>query len=167
MIVFLKSKQLYLIFVEIYLMKTTYFGIMIASFLLVACKQQASNKDIKEEIIQESGLRNMQIKTAHLLLKPNLFKIKLDNDTNVILLDIRTPKELAENGNIAGAKNYDFYAENFKSHIDAIDRETPIMLYCRSGGRSGKAAAMLKEMGFAQVYDLNGGYSAWLAAGYQ
>lgn len=167
MIVFLKSKQLYLIFVEIYLMKTTYFGIMIASFLLVACKQQASNKDIKEEIIQESGLRNMQIKTAHLLLKPNLFKIKLDNDTNVILLDIRTPKELAENGNIKGAKNHDFYAEDFKSNIDAMDRETPVMLYCRSGGRSGKAAAMLKEMGFKQVFDLNGGYTAWLAAGYQ
>ena len=148
-------------------MKTTYLGIMIASFLLVACKQSAANKDAKEEIIQESGMRDMQIKTAHLLLKPNLFKIKLDNDANVILLDVRTPEELAENGNIPGAKNHDFYAEDFKSNIDAMDRETPVMLYCRSGGRSGKAAAMLKEMGFKQVYDLNGGYTAWLAAGYQ
>tara|TARA_B110000459_G_scaffold55053_1_gene61748 strand:- start:11005 stop:11508 length:504 start_codon:yes stop_codon:yes gene_type:complete len=167
MIVFLKSKQLYLIFVKIYLMKTTYLGIMIASFLLVACKQSAANKDAKEEIIQESGMRDMQIKTAHLLFKPNLFKIKLDNDANVILLDVRTPEELAQSGNIKGAKNHDFYAEDFKSNIDAMDRETPVMLYCRSGGRSGKAAAMLKEMGFKQVYDLNGGYTAWLAAGYQ
>ena len=140
---------------------------MIASFLLFGCKQSAANKDAKEEIIQESGMRDMQIKTAHLLLKPNLFKIKLDNDANVILLDVRTPEELAENGNIPGAKNHDFYAEDFKSNIDAMDRETPVMLYCRSGGRSGKAAAMLKEMGFKQVYDLNGGYTAWLAAGYQ
>jgi rhodanese-related sulfurtransferase len=40
------------------------------------------------------------------------------------------------------------------------------MLFCRSGGRSGEAASLLKEMGFKQVYDLNGGYNAWLEAGY-
>ncbi|VAV83833.1 hypothetical protein MNBD_BACTEROID02-1730, partial [hydrothermal vent metagenome] len=34
-------------------------------------------------------------------------------------------------------------------------------LYCRSGGRSRKAAKILAEMGFKEIYDLKGGYMAW------
>ena len=81
-------------------------------------------------------------------------------------MDVRTAEELAENGFIEGAKNIDFYAADFQVQIEAMNKDVPVMLYCRSGGRSGQTAAMMKELGFSQVYDLNGGYNAWLQAGY-
>ncbi len=146
-------------------------GAALLSILLVSCKDSQATTESTEDValnngIEESVAEIMQIETAHLLLNPALFKTKLNNEENFTLLDIRTPAELAENGTIEGAKNVDFYAEDFKANMDAMDREVPVMLFCRSGGRSGKAASLLKEMGFKQVYDLNGGYNAWLEAGY-
>ena len=38
-------------------------------------------------------------------------------------------------------------------------------MYCRSGNRSGKAAKLMKELGFAEVYNLEGGFGAWSSAG--
>ncbi|MFT4970515.1 MAG: rhodanese-related sulfurtransferase [Chitinophagales bacterium] len=146
-------------------------GAALLSILLVSCKDSQATTESTVDVvldneIEESVAEVMQIETAHLLLKPALFKTKLDNDENFMLLDIRTPAELTENGTIEGAKNVDFYTEDFKANMDAMDREVPVMLFCRSGGRSGEAASLLKEMGFKQVYDLNGGYNAWLEAGY-
>lgn len=146
-------------------------GAALLSILLVSCKDSQATTESTEDVALNNGIEEsvpeiMQIETAHLLLNPALFKTKLNNEENFTLLDIRTPAELAENGTIEGAKNVDFYAEDFKANMDAMDREVPVMLFCRSGGRSGKAASLLKEMGFKQVYDLNGGYNAWLEAGY-
>jgi 3-mercaptopyruvate sulfurtransferase SseA len=39
------------------------------------------------------------------------------------------------------------------------------MVYCKSGGRSGEAATMMKEMGFTEVYNMQGGMLAWSNAG--
>ena len=146
-------------------------GAALLSILLVSCKDSQATTESTEDVALDNGIEEsvaeiMQIETAHLLLNPALFKTKLNNEENFTLLDIRTPAELAENGTIEGAKNVDFYAEDFKANMDAMDREVPVMLFCRSGGRSGEAASLLKEMGFKQVYDLNGGYNAWLEAGY-
>jgi rhodanese-related sulfurtransferase len=44
-------------------------------------------------------------------------------------------------------------------------REQPLLLICHSGGRSGRAAAALSELGFSTVYNLVGGMLAWEAAG--
>jgi rhodanese-related sulfurtransferase len=44
-------------------------------------------------------------------------------------------------------------------------REQPLLLICHSGGRSGRAAAALTELGFGTVYNLVGGMLAWEAAG--
>jgi phage shock protein E len=143
--------------------------LMIAILLFSACQQtnSAENELIEVEATVEEMdpiiMESRQISSAHLKLVPALFKAKLDNTPNIRLLDVRTPEELAENGTIKGAQNLDFYNADFNSKLEAMDKEIPVMLYCRSGGRSGEAAAMMKEMGFKQVYDLNGGYDAWLA----
>jgi len=145
-------------------------SLLIISMLLFAACQQTNSTET--ELIEEVSaiedntpllIKRNQISSAHLKLVPALFKSKLENSSGIALLDIRTPQELAENGSIAGAINLDFYSADFESKIKEMDREAPVMLYCRSGGRSGEAAAMLKELGFKEVYDLNGGYNAWLA----
>jgi rhodanese-related sulfurtransferase len=42
-----------------------------------------------------------------------------------------------------------------------MDKNIPVFVYCRSGGRSGKAAKKMKEKGFKSVYNLEGGIIAW------
>ncbi len=76
------------------------------------------------------------------------------------LIDVRTQGEYAE-GHIAGATNIDIYSETFEREISNLDKNTPVYVYCRSGGRSGKAMSIMKAMGFVEVYNLDGGMNAW------
>ena len=83
--------------------------------------------------------------------------------TNGTVLDVRTPEEWA-NGTIKGAIKINFYDDNFKSKIADLNRTNPVYVYCKLGGRSGKAATQMAEMGFT-VYNLLGGITAWKNAG--
>lgn len=81
-------------------------------------------------------------------------------DENVVVLDVRTPEEFNQ-GHIKGAVHIDHYADDFQQQIDALDRETTYVVYCRSGGRSGRSVDMMQKMNFAKVYNLDGGIIAW------
>ena len=78
----------------------------------------------------------------------------------VQLIDVRTPKEF-EGGAIANAKNINFLSDDFESKIEKLDKDKPICVYCKKGGRSAKAAKRLKEIGFKKIYDLEGGITNW------
>lgn len=84
----------------------------------------------------------------------------LTESPDMLLLDVRTPEEFAE-GHIEGARNLNFFDSDFREQLDKLDKEEPIFIYCRSGNRSGKAGKIMQELGFEQVYDLEGGYMAW------
>jgi len=79
------------------------------------------------------------------------------------LLDARTPQEVRE-GHIEGAINLNFYDSDFREQLESLDESKPVYVYCRSGGRSGRAAKMLRAAGFPKVYDLEGGILAWKEA---
>jgi rhodanese-related sulfurtransferase len=83
---------------------------------------------------------------------------------NGLLVDVRTEAEVAD-GMIARAKHIDFYGPNFLSEMEALGKNKPLYLYCRSGGRSAKALEMLKAEGFTRVHHLEGGFMAWKASG--
>jgi phage shock protein E len=89
---------------------------------------------------------------------------KLLADETVTVLDLRTPEEFAS-GHLNGASMLDFYEADFQSKLSELDRNKKYLVYCRSGNRSGQATVMMKELGFAQVADLDGGILAWEAAG--
>jgi rhodanese-related sulfurtransferase len=76
---------------------------------------------------------------------------------NVQILDVRTPEEFSE-GFIEGAVNINFHDANFREQVAKLDKNIPVFVYCRSGGRSQKAMEVLKELGFSVVYELQGGY---------
>ncbi len=77
------------------------------------------------------------------------------------LVDVRTAKEF-EAGHIDGAVNIDFFEkEAFFVKFEAMNKEQPIYIYCRSGNRSQKAAKRLVQMGFEEIFDLKGGYLNW------
>ena len=88
----------------------------------------------------------------------------LQQDPTVQLLDVRTPEEF-KSGYIAGAKNLNFYDDDFAQQIAKLDKTKPVMVYCAKGGRSASAAEQLNQAGFSKVYDLTGGMYAWKAAG--
>lgn len=90
------------------------------------------------------------------------FQKAIDNKVGV-LVDIRTPEEFAE-GHLPGSVNVNFKKRTFKSFISKFDKNTPVLIYCRSGNRSGKAEKAMRALGFKEVYDLKGGFKGWKAA---
>ncbi|SDS04208.1 Rhodanese-related sulfurtransferase [Winogradskyella sediminis] len=79
---------------------------------------------------------------------------------DVQLVDVRTPEEHKEN-HIVNSQNIDFMSPTFDEDILKLDKDRPVLLYCKSGGRSAKCAKKLKAAGFEKVYDLEGGISKW------
>jgi len=85
---------------------------------------------------------------------------QISNADQLQLIDVRTSSEFSQ-GNIPNSKNWDFLNADFANNLDQLDKDRPVYIYCASGNRSGKAAKLLKEKGFKEVYDLRGGYSSW------
>lgn len=88
------------------------------------------------------------------------FKQKYTEDgANAVLLDVRTPSEFSM-GTIKGAKNIDFWANDFAAKIAALDKSKTYYVFCRSGNRSGKACSLMTEQGI-KAFNLDGGIGAW------
>ena len=79
---------------------------------------------------------------------------------DVQLVDVRTPEEFSE-GHLENAINIDVTADDFDAKVVGLDKEKPVMVYCKSGGRSARASARLKELGFKNISDLEGGITNW------
>jgi thioredoxin len=92
-------------------------------------------------------------------LSPKEFKSAFEKE-NAILLDVRTPQEI-NGGMIENASTIDFYDADFSKKIAKIQKDKTVYVYCKSGGRSSKAAKMLLESGHAKVVNLKGGIMAW------
>lgn len=79
---------------------------------------------------------------------------------DVQLVDVRTPEEFAE-GHLPNAINVNILGDNFDAEMAKFDKEKPVLVYCKSGGRSAKAASKLKVQGFKSISDLEGGITSW------
>lgn len=88
------------------------------------------------------------------------FSKKLDQTKDAQLVDVRTPGEF-RNGHLKNAMNIDWNADDFTEKAKVLDKEKPVFLYCMSGPRSTAAAAKLQEMGFKNVYEMQGGMMKW------
>jgi len=86
----------------------------------------------------------------------------LKEKKDVQVIDVRSAAEYAE-GHLAQAKLIPL--PDLEDRLAEIDKRKPILLYCRSGGRSGSALKTLHDMGYTQAKHIEGGLSAWQAAG--
>lgn len=79
-------------------------------------------------------------------------------------LDVRTIAEYSED-HIPSSININVLDKSFAEIADStLQKDKPVALYCRSGKRSKKAAAILSEKGY-KVFDLNEGIEGWKKAG--
>jgi rhodanese-related sulfurtransferase len=84
---------------------------------------------------------------------------------NVQILDVRTADEY-RSGHIANSLQADWRDQGqFKDRTQYLDKNKSVYVYCLSGGRSAAAADYLRQQGFAAVTNLEGGMTAWRAAG--
>lgn len=96
------------------------------------------------------------------LLSATEFRKRVEAASNVQLIDVRTPAEVAQ-GALPNAKNIDFNAANFKEELVKLDKTQPVYIYCQRGGRSASAAQAAHDLGFQHVIDMEGGYEAYSA----
>ncbi len=69
------------------------------------------------------------------------------------LIDVRSPVEFSQ-GSLDGAVNMPI--ESFQYLMKDIDNSKPVLLYCRTGARSGMVKNYLDQMGFSQVHNIGG-----------
>jgi len=136
------------------------FLITICLLTLNSCQEvvdKSTNKVKNTEVIKAKSTvfaKNVDAKN---------FKSLVDSKTG-LLVDVRTPKEFA-NGHIAGATNIDWKnQEAFTTKIKAIAKDKAVLIYCRSGHRSGLATKYLQEKGYTKIYNLETGIKGWKKA---
>lgn len=129
-----------------------------AIFSLQACsttEEGATNDDraVSTEAQQWPTAKVQQITAA------DFNKVKTEK--NAIVIDVRTPGEVAE-GYIDGATKFiDVNGANFASEIAKLDKSAEYIIYCRSGARSMNASNYMVQNGFTNVYNLQGGILGW------
>lgn len=81
---------------------------------------------------------------------------------NFTLVNVHVPDE----GNLPNT-DLSIPFDQITGNLDKLPgRDAPVVLYCRSGGMSTEAAKALAAAGYTRIYELNGGFDAWRAAGH-
>jgi rhodanese-related sulfurtransferase len=143
-------------------MKKLVLGNLVVLGLLFASCSNAQNQS--EPAAAESAT---QSQPATSVINKDIDVAEFANLANAgkgLLLDVRTPGEYGE-GHLQGSTLLDFNSASFRDEIAKLDRNQPVYLYCRSGARSGRAADIMTDMGFKEVYNLEGGIMAWQRSG--
>ncbi|MGI9526361.1 MAG: rhodanese-like domain-containing protein [Weeksellaceae bacterium] len=90
-----------------------------------------------------------------------IWRDKIANDHDAIILDVRTPAEWRE-GILENAICVDIHEQdNFLSEMEKADKSKNYYIYCRSGQRSAHACKVLDQLGAKNTYNLIGGIMAW------
>ena len=85
---------------------------------------------------------------------------------DLLILDVRTQEEY-DDGHICNATLIPVSALELRiSEIESYD-DTEILVYCRSGSRSATASQILVDNNFTKVYNMLGGFTAWVSSNYE
>ncbi len=127
---------------------------------VAACGQPSSTAEPTQRAVNEAS----QAAGIRVVDTAEAAAIHQDRAEELVVLDVRTAEEFA-GGHLDGAVMIDFYAEDFADQLANLDPDASYLLYCRSGNRSGQTRAMMEELGFTDVSDIEGGIIAWNDAG--
>ena len=141
-------------------MKSTITGIFAIAFIfgLSACSTSEETTKQEKDPVGAEGLQKQTAVVKH-ISAAQFDKVK--EETKAIVIDVRTPGEVAE-GYIDGADLFiDVNGSSFQSEMAKLDKSANYIIYCRSGARSMNAANYMVENGFTNVYNLDGGIMRW------
>lgn len=114
--------------------------LFLSILFFTSCKsKQESNQN-------EESFKNLTVEEVIILWEAN---------PDIIVIDVRTPDEIAQTGAIENSINIDFKASDFKEKISVLDKDKEYILFCKSGNRSGQASKIMAEMGFSNINNLN------------
>jgi len=124
--------------------------------MLSACNHKQDIAKIKGE---ESFHRSVSVYEGKKIIDQN------KGNADFVILDMRTEGEISE-GFIKSAVFHNYHSSGFRENLDKLNKDKTYLIYCRSGGRSGQALSLMKELGFKRVFDMQGGIDGWKRAGY-
>jgi rhodanese-related sulfurtransferase len=111
----------------------------------------------KKDLVKEAKSKITEISPAEA-------KAQLDKG-GAIFLDCREPSEYKA-GHIPGALNIPRGLLEFKIAKKIPDKNSRILMYCKTGGRASLATCSIDRMGYKNVVSISGGWKAWKKAGY-
>jgi rhodanese-related sulfurtransferase len=123
------------------------------ALLAAACGSTAEADQSSDILNSDGGIRTVQPDVGAAL--------QADPPSDLVILDVRTPEEFSE-VHLEGATLMDFYDADFSDQLATLDPDVPYLIYCRSGNRSGQTVAMMEDLGFTDVSNVDGGIVAWL-----
>jgi rhodanese-related sulfurtransferase len=136
------------------------FVVAVLAFGLGACA--GSGEPTASAPAAESQAAAQAPATINTKIAPADYQTQFGAGADHLLLDVRTPEEF-NSGHIAGAVN--IAVEQLSERLSEVPQDKPVVLYCRSGNRSGQAAQILERAGYTQIYDL-GGIITWQQQGF-
>ncbi len=123
------------------------FNTLLVAVTMVSCSQNLNS---------QNGASVINIDGAKLT--------EMAKDSNTVIIDVRTPGEVAE-GYIPGATKFmDYNGGKFETDYKLLDTSKTYIIYCRSGMRSSNASNQMIQAGFKKVYNLSGGINNWSGA---
>jgi rhodanese-related sulfurtransferase len=131
------------------------FTLSLVATLAVAPMLLAADPAPPAAVATVSAPKNISVEDAEKLLK---------SDSKVVVLDVRTADEFKA-GHIPGAKNIDFFGDDFAKQVAALDKSRTYVVHCAAGGRSSQACKVFEKEQLPSVYHLNEGFKAWEKAG--
>jgi len=118
---------------------------LVLSFSFQACKDKTTNNGLIGEIE---------------VISPQQVYDAVHNNETIQLVDVRTKEEFSTS-HLEGAQNICVTDDDFDEKVKTLDKNKPVYVYCKMGGRSANAAKKLKKLGFTKVYDMEGGILSW------
>ncbi len=115
--------------------------IIALSLSIISCMPKASENS-----------KNITVTEAYALIESN---------SDIQIIDVRTPDEWS-NGIIENAIKINIKDSDFATKLAELDKDSPTLVYCKSGGRSARATVIMEELGFRELYNMLGGYDAVL-----
>lgn len=121
--------------------------ILLSAPILTGCEAKSQNL--------QAPFSNISVKEANMMLS---------SANDIVLIDVRTPEEFAQ-GHVANARNIDFRAPDFATKVQSLPHDKTLIVYCRSGNRSGQSMQVFSHFGYRNVKNVVGGISAWESVG--
>ncbi len=142
-------------------MRTKYAVFMVFLAMLgimsVGCVEQSADKyrvfENSKVLIEDLQARMPQLSVKEL-------QTKLENEEEFTLIDVRTLKEF-NSGSIPGAVHISRGLLEFQVEKEFPERTEEIVIYCQKDGRGLLAVEALMRIGYQNVKNLEGGWTAW------